>query len=199
MRLTIVHSRLAALAVGALAAGSPAHAQTPSDPVPSGADPFARRGWHVELGAHAAIETWNYNANHEEMYGLRTGVAYGIRSGLTLIGGSSLYYVDQRGVDAWQIEATCGIRGRVFRKGRLSVFLEFDVGISEGDTFVPPRGTRFNYIAAGGGGTVVSLRRGVHLLTGLRWIHVSNNGLAGRDRNPDIEAVGPHASMLVEF
>jgi hypothetical protein len=39
----------------------------------------------------------------------------------------------------------------------------------------------------------------VHFLAGLKCIHVSNNGLAGRHRNPDIEAVGPQASVLVRF
>jgi hypothetical protein len=28
---------------------------------------------------------------------------------------------------------------------------------------------------------------------------VSNNGLAGRDRNPDIEAVGPTLGVLLAF
>jgi hypothetical protein len=64
MRLTIVHSGIA-LAWGVLGAGSSAHAQTPPGPAKAGDDPFARGGWHLELGAHAAIETWNYNANHE--------------------------------------------------------------------------------------------------------------------------------------
>jgi hypothetical protein len=45
----------------------------------------------------------------------------------------------------------------------------------------------------------VRLRPGTHLLAGLRWIHVSNNGLAGRDRNPDIEAIGPQMGILISF
>jgi hypothetical protein len=87
----------------------------------------------------------------------------------------------------------------MYRRGRLSAFLEFEVGLSDADTSIPPRGTRFNYLALGGLGTTIRLRPGVHLLTGLKWVHASNNGLAGRDRNPDIEAVGPHASVLLRF
>ena len=45
----------------------------------------------------------------------------------------------------------------------------------------------------------IRVRSGVHLLAGLKWIHVSNNGLAGRDRNPDIEAVGPTLGVLLGF
>lgn len=162
-------------------------------------DAFQSRGWHLELGGHGALETWNYNGSHEEMYGMRAGVAYGLGNGITLIGGWPLYFVSQRGVDGYLFATTFGLRGRVYRHGRFSAFLEFEVGVSESDTSVPPRGTRFNYLAMGGAGATIRLRPGVHLLTGLKWIHVSNNGLAGRDRNPDIEAVGPHASVLVRF
>lgn len=163
------------------------------------ADPFVRRGWHLELGGHGALEAWNYNGSHEEMYGWRAGLTYGLGNGVTLTAGGPLYYVSQRGVDGFLLGATFGIRGRVYRKGRLSAFLEVELGISESDTLVPPRGTRFNYVALGGAGATLRLRPGLHLLTGLKWIHVSNNGLAGRHRNPDIEAVGPHAALLVGF
>ena len=181
-----------AFGLSAICAGSPALAQT-------GHDPFVTRGWHLELGGHVALETWNYNGSHEEMSGFRTGLTYGLGNGITLIAGGSLYYVDQRGVDGCLLAATIGVRGRVYRRGRLSLFIEGEVGTSEADTFVPPRGTRFNYLASGGVGTTIRLRSSLHLLAGLKWIHVSNNGLAGRHRNPDIEAVGPHASLLIRF
>jgi hypothetical protein len=198
MRSTIVQGvgRLAAGAGLVLAAATAAPAQTPQPPPD---DPFARRGWHLELGGHGAFETWNYNISREELYGLRAGLTYGLGKGLTLVAGAPLYHVSQRGIDGYLLGATFGLRGRVYRRARLSVFWEFEVGISEADTAVPPRGTRFNYLAIGGGGTTLRLRTGVHLLTGLKWIHISNNGLAGRSRNPDIEAVGPHAAVLLRF
>jgi hypothetical protein len=173
-----------------------AHAQTAAA-APD--DPFARRGWHLELGAHKAFETWNYNTSREEMLGVLTGLTYGIGRGMVLTGRSQLYYVDQRGIDAWLIGATVGIRGRVFRRARTSLFVELDVGISEADTIVPPRGTRFNYLALGGGGATVRVSPGVHLLASLRWVHVSNGSLAGRSRNPDIEAVGLVLGALAKF
>ena len=133
------------------------------------------------------------------MHGLSAGLTYGLRNGLVLTARTPLYYVDQRGVDALLFGATVGVRGRVFRRQRVSVFLEIDVGISEADTVVPPRGTRFNYLALGGAGVTVRLRHGVHLLASMRWAHVSNGGLDGRDRNPDIEAVGPQVGVLIGF
>lgn len=175
----------------------PLRAQSAPERAPD--DPFARRAWHLDIGGHAAFETWNYNTSREEMIGLRAGLTYGIGNGIVLLAGAPLYHVAQRGVDGYLLGVTGGIRGRVYRKGRVSAFLEAEVGVSESDTYVPPRGTRFNYLALGSAGVTVHLRRGAHLLAGMKWIHVSNNGLAGRHRNPDIEAVGPYASLLIPF
>ena len=162
-------------------------------------DPFARGSWHLELGAHGALETWNYNISHEEMVSGYAGLTYGLGRGVVLRVGSPLYYVDQRGTNAYLLGVTWGVRGRVSRRKAWSVYWEFDVGLSDADTYVPAGGTRFNYLALGGGGVSVRLRPGVHAVAGLRWVHVSNNGLAGRSRNPDIEAVGPTLGVLLAF
>ena len=80
-----------------------------------------------------------------------------------------------------------------------SLFVEFDIGISEADTITPPRGTRVNYLALGGAGGTFALGRRLHLLGVIRWVHVSNGGREGRSRNPDIEAVGPQIGVLIPF
>jgi hypothetical protein len=162
-------------------------------------DPFARRAWTLQLAGHGAFETWNYNNSREELWSIVPGFTYGVREGLALTATWPMYYVDQRGPDVWLVGATIGVRGRIYRRARMTLFWEFDVGVSKAETYTPPRGTRFNYLALGGGGATVRLRPGMHLLAGLRWIHVSNNGLAGRHRNPDIEAVGPQIGVLVAF
>ena len=203
MRATVTHARARIALLTAwigLALAPAAWSQPPGTParaLPD--DPLARRGWHLELTGHGALETWNYNGNHEEMAGHFAGITYGIREGLALKIASPLYHVWQRGTDAYLFGLTWGVRGRLARKRRWSAFWEFEVGVSESDTYVPPRGTRFNYLAIGGGGFTMRVRPGVHALGGLRWIHVSNNSLAGRDRNPDIEAVGPTIGLLFGF
>jgi hypothetical protein len=184
--------------VALFAAERPAQAQHTAGPTPTD-DPFARQGWHLELAVHGAVEAWNYNISREEMAAGTAGFTYGLRNGLQFTASWPLYYVSQRGVDAVIMGATFGVRGRVFRRDRWTAFLELKVGVSDADTFVPPRGTRFNYLALGGGGATVRLRKGVHALAGLEWIHVSNGGFAGRDRNPDIEAVGPRVGVLLAF
>jgi hypothetical protein len=163
------------------------------------ADAFSRRGWHLELSVHAASETWNYNISHETLIGVSAGITYGLRDGLVLTAAGPLYYVDQRGADAYLLGATLGVRQRVYRARRLSAFVEFDVGVSKADSITPPRGTQFNYLAVGAAGATVRLRPGLRLLASLRWIHVSNNSLAGPSRNPDIEAIGPQVGLLIGF
>lgn len=162
-------------------------------------DPFARGAWNFQLAAHSAFEIWNYNGNHEEMYGFVPGLSYGLSDAVAAVLTFPMYYVNQRGVDAALQGITFGLRSRLYRRGRASIFFDFDVGWSYADTYTPPRGTRFNYLALGSVGTIVRMKRGLDLMAGVRLIHLSNNGLAGRHRNPDIEALGLQLGVLRRF
>jgi hypothetical protein len=193
MRHTILQ-RVLATCVLLLVSGASARAQAP---LPD--DPFADDRWHFQTALHGALETWNYNVSHEELYGISQGLTYGLRDGLALTLDQRIYYVSQRANDSWLLGLTFGFRQRVYRRGRLTGFLEGNVGISDAAIAAPPRGTRFNYLAMGSGGALVRLRPRVQLLAGLQWIHVSNWGIRGRSRNPDTEAVGPHLGVLIGF
>src|SRR5688572_282622 len=180
MRLTLAHRscRSVVLAVAIVLFPIPsASAQTTSSAPPPADDPFARRGWHIELAAHGALEAWNYNMSHEEMLALVTGVSYGLGKGIVIKVESPLYRVWQRGTDGYLFGLTWGVRSRVLRRPRWSLFWEVEVGISDSDTLVPPGGTRFNYVVLGGAGVSWRLKPRLHALAGLRWVHVSNNSL----------------------
>lgn len=201
MRGTLTHARAAIVLLALLlsllpAAGAAAQTRS-TQALPD--DPLAQHGWHLDLTIHGAVEVANYNGNHEEMLGEFAGFTYGIREGLAVRVATPLYYVWQRGTDGYLFGVTGGLRGRLVKKSGWSAFWEFEVGVSEADTYVPPRGTRFNYLAIGGGGVTVRIRAGLHLLGGLRFVHLSNNGLAGPSRNPDIEALGPTIGVLYGF
>ena len=174
-----------------------AHAQTAPSTAPG--DAFAKGRWRAEFFAQAALEAWNYNPSHEELYGLVQGVTYGLRDGLVLMARQRLYYVSQRRNDSRLLGLTTGLRGRVYRRGRTAAFLQFDVGISDAAVALPPGGTRFNYLAIGGGGVSVRINHRLQAVAALELIHVSNNGLAGHDRNPDIEAIGPSLGLSIGF
>ena len=147
----------------------------------------------------AALEAWNYNPSHEELYGLVQGITYGLRDGVVLMARQRLFYVSQRRNDSRVLGLTSGLRWRVYRRGRASGFLQFDGGISDAAVALPPGGTRFNYLAIGGGGVMMQISRRVQAVAILEVIHVSNAGLAGNDRNPDIEAIGPSLGVTIGF
>jgi hypothetical protein len=194
MRHTI-SQRALALSVLLLVAAS-ARAQTPT---PDAEDPFAAHRWHFQSAVHAALEAWNYNASHEELYGISEGLTYGVRDGLVLTLNQRIYYISQRANDTWLLGLTFGVRGRVYHRGRASVFLEGNLGISDAAIAAPPRGTRFNYLAFGSGGVLVRIKPRLHLLGALQLIHISNNGLKSPSRNPDIEAIGPVLGLVIGF
>ena len=127
------------------------------------------------------------------------GIAYGLKDGLLLTAHQRIYYVSQRANDTWLLGLTFGIRGRVYHRGRVDVYMEGNVGVSDTAIAAPPRGTRFNYLALASSGLVIRLRTGVFALTGMQWIHISNNSLKGPGRNPDIEAVGPALGLAWRF
>jgi hypothetical protein len=179
-----------------LSAGS-ARAQNTNPPASD--DAFAADRWHVEFAVHTALEAWNYNVSHEELYGLFQGVTYGLRDGLLLTVRQRLYYVSQRANDTRVLGLTSGLRARVHRIGRTSLFLQFELGVSDAAIAAPPRGTRFNYLASGGGGVLVQLNSRLHLVTSLDVLHISNASLKGPDRNPDIEAIGAALGLIVGF
>ena len=177
--------------------GVDARAQTTSTSSPEGA--FADGKWRVEFFAQAALEAWNYNPSHEELYGLVQGVTYGLRDGLVLLVRQRLHYISQRRNDSRLLGLSSGLRGRVYRRGRTAVFLQFDVGVSDAAVALPPGGTRFNYLAIGGGGVTFRINGRLEAIGALDVIHISNAGIAGNDRNPDIEAIGPSVGISIGF
>jgi hypothetical protein len=162
-------------------------------------DPFTDDHWHFEADAGVGFGLWNYNLSHEDLFGLNQTLGYGLRDGSVLRMGQRFAYVSQRGNDAVLLGLTIGLRQRIAQRGRLSGFLQGDVGISYTAIATPPRGTRFNYLAIGGGGVMVRMTPRTYFVGTVLLTHVSNAGLRGRSRNPDIEAIGPTLGVCIRF
>jgi len=188
MRLTILH----ALALLVLPAAAARAQQTAPDA-------FARGTWHFETEASAAFEAWNYNGSHEDLFGLTQAVTYGVGDGFALRGAQRFFYVSQRAEDAVLLGLTIGVRQRIGRHGRVTGFVQGDLGIAYTAIATPPRGTRFNYLAIGGGGVMIRTSPRVHVVTTALLTHVSNASLKGPSRNPDIEALGVTVGMNLRF
>lgn len=150
------------------------------------------------VAATVLIEAWDYNLTHEEIYGGLVGLAYGLRDRLSVGVELMLARVVQDVTRDAFLKGASGIVGwEAWRRGDWSVALEAGIGVSTADVAVPRRGTRFNYLLHGGAMGVWRATRRCHLVGALRWLHVSNNSLAGRDRNPDIQAIGGHVGIRV--
>jgi hypothetical protein len=131
---------------------------------------------------------------------LTQAVSYGVGEGFQIHGAQRFIYVSQRAEDALIFGLTGGVRRRIGHPGRITGFLEGDLGISYTAIATPPRGTRFNYMAIGGGGILVRTSSSrIHFVTTMLLTHISNAGLRGRSRNPDIEALGVTVGLNVRF
>jgi len=161
--------------------------------------PFTKGTWHFEADASAAFELWNHNISHEDLFGLTQAVSYGVGDGFAITGAQRFMYVSQRAEDAVILGLTMGVRRRIGRPGRVTGFLQGDLGISYTAIATPPRGTRFNYLAIGGGGILIRHSPRVHVVTTMLLTHISNGGLRGRSRNPDIEALGVTLGLNLRF
>lgn len=143
--------------------------------------------WHVDLSASIFREAWDENERTEWLAGVGAGVDRQVWRALALRAELVALRVQQARV-AWLRGFTVGTRAR-WRRARVQPIADVAVGLSHSTEEVPLRGTRFNYLAVIGAGIETAVGRQRVSLTG-RWLHVSNNGREGRDRNPDIQSLG---------
>jgi hypothetical protein len=154
------------------------HAQTP----------VTAAAWQVDLAGTFLGEAWDLNGSTEWLGGFIAGLDRRVWRGVAIRGEALALRVWQRGDDAWLGGATIGTRMRWPRRV-VSPVVDVAVGLSQANRPLPPRGTSFNYLAVIGGGIEVPVRPVFLTVTG-RWLHASNNGRDGRDRNPDIQSLG---------
>ena len=150
-----------------------------------------RNPWHLELTGGYFLEAWDLNLYKEQLVGGAVTLSRHMTPNWTVGVETSLIHVNQEPLeDVFLPAMSVMFRWSAFRVGETSVFLESGGGVSYASNEVPNDGTRFNLIFQGGAGLARPLSSRIDLVGGLRWLHVSNNGLDGRHRNPDIQALG---------
>jgi hypothetical protein len=99
------------------------------------------------------------------------------------------YYVDQPGENA--VAAGAGVVGRwhFLTYKEFSVFVDGGGGVVYADPEVPEFGTHFNFTGKGGFGMTWRIRDEVQLIGGVRYFHLSNGNIHGRDQNPSFDGV----------
>lgn len=144
--------------------------------------------WQADVAAVALVESWDRNESHEWLSGVAAGVDRQVYRGLSLRAEGVALRVAQAGNDALLGGITVGPRLR-WRSPPSRPFVDLAAGVSYATRPAPARGTRFNYLLMATAGVETPVA-GLRATIGARWFHVSNNGLAGRARNPDIQALG---------
>ncbi len=145
--------------------------------------------WHVEAGAIAFVEVWDLNEAREELAGVALAVDRQVWKGLAVRAEGMILSVAQAGQDGVIGGLTIGTRVR-WRRAIGRPFVELGAGLAQATTPVPARGTASNFLLVAGGGIEVPFGP-VSLDLAMRWLHLSNNGRAGRHRNPDVQSLGP--------
>ncbi len=154
--------------------------------------------WHLELTGRFFLEAWDFNLYKEQLVGGAITLSRQLTPNWALGVETSLLHVNQEPIgDVLLPVVTVMLRWSVFRVGETSVFLDSGGGAAYASDEVPNRGTRFNLIFQSGVGLVRPLSPRIALVGGLRWLHVSNNSLDGRDHNPDIQALGLYLGWRV--
>lgn len=154
-------------------------------------DPFDKDASTIEVSSAVQQEAWNKNLATDTLFGgsVLRGRTWKQNLQATLEF-TALRVVQDRAADSFFVGFTWGARVRVAEIHRYSCFTEISVGVSGASAPTPRRGSWFNYVAQAGVGLSRPLTRRTHVVGGFRWLHLSNAGTFGDDRNPDIEALG---------
>ena len=183
---------------GDTAADQKATQSPPTDIAPpmDGQSGFA--GWHLDVTGGFFMEAWDLNLYTEQLFGGAISFSSRISPNWTVGVETSFLHVNQEPIgDVFLPTLSLLLRWTAFRVGETAVFLEGSGGVSYASNEVPNRGTRFNLVSQTGIGIARPLSSRIAVVGGLRWLHLSNNSLNGRDHNPDIQALGLYLGWRV--
>lgn len=163
----------------------------------------------LELSGICFVEAWDFNGRSKPdvLAGGSAAVSFTLVDGLgAVIEALGVRVAEQlRDIDlvrpptSFLGGVSALLRKRIGTHEGIIFFVEGGLGVSDATAQVPEGGTRFNYLLQAGGGFSRRLGQRMALIGNVRLFHLSNNGLRGRHRNPDIEALGAHAGVLIGF
>jgi hypothetical protein len=175
------------------------------EPVLVSGPPGGRTAGVEERGASAEFvggvyrEAWDYNLSDEDLFGGSAAIVYRLTTNWAIGLEGFVIGVHQETTPSTAVPGFATLVRWQRARTAIAPFIEIGVGLSYAVDPVPARGTRFNYVALIGAGVTRPLTDDLSLLIALRWLHLSNNGLAGRDHNPDVQALGARIGVVVPF
>lgn len=146
----------------------------------------AKGPWDLELtGAYITPIRFS----DDKFYDVNFAARYRVVDNLSVGPELQVYYVDQPDEDARAVGLGVLARWAFFVRGGFALFLDGGGGVVYADPEVPEFGTHFNFTGKGGFGASLELNADLHLVGGVRYFHLSNGNIHGRDQNPSYDGV----------
>jgi len=158
----------------------------------------ATQTWAVELTGGFFVESWDMNQFREQLAGATVGLYRQLSPRWAIGFEAQMLHVNQTPASNVLMPAlSLMLRWTALEVGETSVFFEGGAGPAYASGRVPTHGTQFNIVTQTGVGLSRRIVSRVDMLGGARWLHLSNNSLDGRWRNPDIQALGLYIGWRV--
>jgi hypothetical protein len=108
-------------------------------------------------------------------------------------------YVGERGPDTAAVAGTILLRHHLYVNERFSFLWDVGGSVFEAGRNAPPNGSHFNFEVENGPGITYRLKDNLYLLTGVRFLHLSNARIYGAERNPGINTLGGYFGLMWTF
>jgi hypothetical protein len=158
--------------------------------------PFTKGAWDLEV---TGSYTTPIRFSDDKFTNLTAGLGYYFVDNLSLTAELQGYYADQPDKDAILGGAGLLLRWHPLVFDRFSLFIDGGGSVTYASREVPEFGTHFNYTGKGGFGFTWQLREKLNFLAGIRYFHLSNGNLHGRDQNPSYDGIQFYGGLMWSF
>jgi hypothetical protein len=124
------------------------------------------------------------------------GCGYFVIDNLSLGLEANGYHEHVSGQNAWGYGISGVLRHHLFRYQQSTLFADASFGPIESTAPIPLGGTNFNFITRTGIGVTRQLDDHLHLMSGIRYVHLSNARLEGAERNPGINGIEGYIGLM---
>lgn len=169
----------------------------PGDSMPASAesDPFAEGSWVWQAYGAAA-----FGDSAGELYSGHFGVGYHFVDDLSINFDGMIAWADASGSDdVIGVGLELIFRWHFYHEQRWSIFGDVGGGIVLFDDDFPAGGTEFNFSLSAGLGATYRFGDELMLMLGVRWYHLSNARISGKDRNIGYDAAGVYLGVMKPF
>ncbi len=151
------------------------------------AETFDKGTWSLEL---TGSYTHPIRFSENKFYNATAGVGYYFADDVSITAELQGYYTEQPSGDNTVLGGGgLLLRWHALRADRFTLFLDAGGSATMAESEVPDFGTHFNWTGKVGAGATWQLADDLHLIAGVRYFHLSNGNLHGRDQNPSYDGV----------